>query len=614
MTVPTFQGNDEQQALAAEIFQLMVLQASFYADDALIRQTLDNLAAFLAEKHKREPDAMATSIEEAIAVNTAVFRREEAEAATYYITTRRGVPEPLPVDTSHTFAQRLYEPENPLPVDDISVVVSTTRPTLTTVEPVYISDYWQRASDTAPAIADAAAAAPVVDVTPSTVSTGETAAAEGAADAAVAVPADALADSPAVMTVAGGVPVDLRHDVADILAQHGDMLRAELASGIDKDPLRQMVRFGNMVLPEDRLINLGKKDLGRIRDDISEANEPLLDTVIQADVYNQQVGENEAMRFSLNYRLGREKDFEYVGVVGANLWSLKTLPHIGTRNVKTSEMAQFTEYLMQGYDDSLQERPLATIAEEGFVTHRLSFFEWANGVVVLTAALNALIAQPLLDDQRRAVLRFVMPQDAAAEMLVEVRYPVGSRGGWMQGFDLFFNDFLIAGAEITIARTEEPHVYTIIYDESVDGQTRDVLVPDEKKNRFVFEEVTYYCQVDLALSPDQASFPQIRNLKALPMSDRRRANTVLRHVIETLGEAVGTATEPAYRITAQTAHTGFNVLRPASLPYITALLNDNQYVQPADEAGVYVFAPPLNMPDEADDADDTPPEDDNSDE
>ncbi len=613
MTVPTFQGNDEQQALVAEIFQLMVLQASFYADDALIRQTLANLTTFLAEKHNREPAAMAASIEEAIALNNVVFRREEIEDATYYITTRRGVPEPLPIDTSHTFAQRLHEPENPLPVDDISVVVSTTRPTLTTVEPVYISDYWQRASDTAPKIADDAVTVPTVDAEPTaTVPDSESVAAEPMTvdDTSFA----AVTDSPAVVVVAGGVPVDLRHEVADILAQHGDVLQAELANGIDKDPLRQMVRFGNMVLPEDRLINLGKRDLGRIRDDISAANEPLLDTVIQADVYNQQPGENEVMRFSLNYRLGREKDFEYVGVAGANLWSLKTLPYIGTRNVKTNELAQFTEYLMQGYDESLQERPVATIVEEGFATHRLSFFEWANGVVLLTAALNALIAQPLLDDQRRAVLRFVMPQDAAAEMLVEVRYPVGSRGGWMQGFDLFFNDFLIAGALITIARTEEPYVYTIIYDETTDGQTRDVLVPDEKKNRFVFEEVTYYCQVDLALSPDQASYPQIRNLKALPMSDRRRANTVLRHVIETLGEAVGTASEPAYRITEQTVYTGFNVLRPASLPYITALLNDNQYVQPADEPGVYVFAAPLNMPDEADDADEPLLEDDNSDE
>src|SRR6185295_13457675 len=83
--------------------------------------------------------------------NHAVFAREEHEDDVIYVISRLGVYRPRSDENTHMFKQRLYEPEHPLPVDDISVVVTTTRPALTTVEPVFISDYWQQQAGLSPA-------------------------------------------------------------------------------------------------------------------------------------------------------------------------------------------------------------------------------------------------------------------------------------------------------------------------------------------------------------------------------------------------------------------------------------------------------------------------------
>jgi hypothetical protein len=45
---PNFTGNAEQKALAAQVFQLMSSQGTFFASDSPIKQTLANLADFIA--------------------------------------------------------------------------------------------------------------------------------------------------------------------------------------------------------------------------------------------------------------------------------------------------------------------------------------------------------------------------------------------------------------------------------------------------------------------------------------------------------------------------------------------------------------------------------------
>ena len=147
---PNFTGNAEQKALAAQIFQLMSAQGAFFASDSPIKQTLTNLADFIAVQRKADRARVVQEIDAALTKNHAVFAREEREDDVIYVISRLGVYRPRVDENTHMFKHRLYEPENPLPVDDISVVVTTTRPALTTVEPVFISDYWQQQAGLTP--------------------------------------------------------------------------------------------------------------------------------------------------------------------------------------------------------------------------------------------------------------------------------------------------------------------------------------------------------------------------------------------------------------------------------------------------------------------------------
>ncbi len=715
----TFNGTHDQQTLAEEIFTLMVMQSAFFADNAPIRQTLTNLADFLSQQHERSSEEMAKAIDAALVQNSDIFTREEQESEVVYTTSRLGKHVPRADNNSHMFRNRLYEPERPLPIDDISVVVSTSRPALTTVEPVFISDYWQEQAAFAPttpgerfygdedaeegaepeeepalqptelpAEADVfqAVSPPVGEVVPEEEATvppaspsvaevvaeaeaaGVPAVAPEHAEAAEAVspeappepvmpaPAEApelppavvgaempaaeeawqeeVAEAPAeaaeeavelapepaaedeapeveeipevvstvdmVFTLPDGTPIDLSRPINHLLDDHGDVLEAALLESLDRDPLRRIVRFGRTLYPESAVVNMGKNDMRRIRDYIVEVGEPLPDTAIIADLYhyNPRQSPYEGFRFSLNYRLSREKDFEFVGVEGARLWSTKGLATIGTKRVKAGEMAQLTSYLAEGYDDSVTPQNIEAIQESGTGEHLLTFFEWAHGMLPFDASMAALFPPPLLAEQRRAVLRLESPQHYTS-YLIEIRYPTGNRGGWIQGLEEFFHEHLVAGALITLAATEEPNIFTIAYEEMPPVEDR-LLALDEKKNKFGFSTSTYACMVDEDHIVVQSKFGKLKNIKSLPMNERRKADVVLQHIFETVGDQVGTRTEPAYQLLLDDLYVAFNVLRPGSRSYLRVLLDDDEHCT-ADESlpELYTYIPEAEQ-DEAD--------------
>lgn len=684
MSGPVFNGTPEQQALAQEIFCLMRSQGRFFAPHAPIRQTLSGLVEFFASRSNRERTALAQEIDLALRVNDQVFRREEQEQEIIYTTARIGYYQPQEPDTLHTFKQRLHEPEEPLPLDDMSAVVSSTRPVTSVTEQSHVSSYWREQArlaspqgtklrgpakstkvpppiSSSPAVGSAYAEQSrppqvvkedirdmAVDLPPTsegryhteepesklldgvtrqpeeeaTVLPVESAQAIGpdrttfpsqttdSATHAIEVRAeaggeveettDAVAPAgPAVqdavtsegavvqetsreppreltLILPGAVAITVSSSLDELIAQHGRMLESALIEAFDNDPLRRIVTFGRLCYPESNLTSLGKNDLRRIRDYIQEIGEPLTDTAIIADLYHHNLRgvDYEGFRFSLNYRLSRERDFEFVGVEGANLWSTKGLAAPGSKRIKASEMGHITAYLEQeGFDDSLTFQSAQAIEQSGSVTRLLTFFEWHYGVLPLDASLRILFPRPVLPDQRSAVLRVESPQHYTS-FLVEVRYPTGNRGGWVQGFDDFFHEHLIAGALITIAKSDEPNVYTISYEETA-PRTDRLLILDEKKNRHVFAELSYSCEVDEDLLVNQQNLSRAKNLKALPMSDRRKADLVLEHVFEAIGEQIGTREEPQYQIHLKDLHLAYNVLRPISLPYLLALLRDH---------------------------------------
>ncbi|WP_298821309.1 hypothetical protein [Chloroflexus sp.] len=610
--------------LADEVWRLMTAQGILFAVDAPIRQTLSNLVEFFAAQLQRDPDSIRAELEAALAADER-FTREEVNGQVVFVTSRQGRYVPRDTTDIHTFKQRLYEPDKPLPIDDLSVVVSTSRPAITTVEPVYISDYWieqARLVAAAKAVEAAPAEEPAVSVegepvvasvtteepatemlSTSAVEPVETVVTESVAgkeeQPVVSEPVESVEVTPvasgerSTVLVVDGIEIDLHRSPAEIVAEYGPTLERILAEQLERDPLRRIVSFGRLHYPEASLVSFGKNDLRKIRDYILERNEPLLDTEIIADLYyhNPRQSDYEGFRFSLNYRLSREKDFEYVGVEGANIWSTKGLPAIGSKRVKAAEMGQLTAYLLEGFDDSLADQSAESIVNSGSVTRLLTFFEWEYGVLPLDAALSALLPAPLFPDQRSAVLRFESPQHFST-YLVEVRYPTGNRGGWLQGLEDFFHEHLVPGALITISRSEAVHVFTISYEEASETTER-LLTFDEKKNKFAFANLTFYCAVDADLLPDQNRYGKLRNLKAFSMNERRKAEMILEHVCETMGERSGSRDQPTYRVSFDDIFVAYNVLRPASRTFLQSLIESNPSIT-ADPAadGFYLFTPP----------------------
>lgn len=676
MTVAPIAASADQQALADEIYRLMVGQGALFALDTPIRQSLANLSTFLAARHQQALAVMAEAIEHALAADVR-FTREQVGDEVRFITSRNGTYEPRSTVDTHSFKKRLYEPEHPLPIDDISVVVSTSRPAITTVEPVFISDYWQvQASmvlaphvEVAPTLIEAPTPEEPVTLTPELVIEQQPPAVEVAPELVLAeVPAvvvaaaevpTVLAETPVVVpvaptpvaptpleatpvvsvapplpvepvaaplpvvptqpvtppppvmppparpvtrpaferstifTLADGTAIDLRRPVAEIIAEHGALLADLLAQRIEHDPLRRIVSFGPRYYPEAGMTNLGKNDLRKLRDYILERGEPLLDSELIADVFyhNSRQADYEGWRFSLNYRLHREKDFEFVGVEGASLWSTKGLPTIGGKRVKAAEMGQITAYLVEGLDDSLELQSAEAIQQGGSLTRMLTFFEWEHGVLPFDASLRALLPGPVLPDQRSAVLRFESPQHYT-QALVEVRYPTGNRGGWLQGLEEFFHEHLVPGAMVTLTRTAEPHVFTIVYEEAQPVTDR-ILTFDEKKNKFAFANRTYYAAADAEQLTSQTRYARLNRLKSFPMGERRKAEIILAHVAETIGEQGGDRAAPHYRVTFDDLVIAFNVLRPGSRTLLSQMIErSDEFESDPARPDAFLYTPP----------------------
>jgi hypothetical protein len=617
MSESRFSGSPEQQALAEQIYQIMTTQGRLFAIDAPIRQTLNNLADFFATQRKADRELVANEIDSALRINTGFFIREEQDGDIVYVTSRKGIYQPRSDINTHMFSKRLHDPANPLPVDDISVVVTTTRPALTTVEPVFISDYWQQQAGILPAaapeplIGTAAEVAAEVVIEPVVVE--PTPVAEPTpvmVPTSVAAPAERLPLN-TVISLPNGLQIDLRRSVEELIAQYGTTLTNQLRTAIERAVPARLVMFGSQVFPEVGGGGFGKNDLRRIRDYLLEAGEPLLDTQILQDIfrYSPNRSDYESFRFELNYRLSREKDFEFVGVEGARLWTTKGMPPIGTKRLKASEMGQIMGYIEEGFDDSLVAQSADAIRKSGSLSHVLTFFEWEYGVLPFTRAMAALMPGALLADQRTTVLRFEAPQHYTTA-LVELRYPTGNRGGWLQGLGTFFRDYLIPGALISINRTEDQHVFTITYEEQPETADR-LLVVDEKKNKLAFENVSYFCMVDKDMLLTQQQYGRLRNLRLFPMSDRRKGELMLEHIFDTLGEPVGTRAEPRYRTTIEKLLVAMSVLRPASKDYLVHLLQESNMYAPDDSSpSIWYYTPPPATEAEEDDEDELYEDDD----
>lgn len=542
----TFKGTPAERALAEQIHEVLRLQGMFYPVDAPVRQLLGNLVSYFAQRRGESPDKTRSDVAAAINANPEIFTQEVQDEDVMIITGRRGAYVQPKVDRSHSLVTRFYEPVNPLPVDDISVVITTTRPVLPKIDPVFVSDYWLNG--------------------------GVSSESEGNFDTII-IPADDLpyvpnadGDSPLIgqtprrrsnqmrINLPQGISIDLAQSTDYIMALSGDAIVSALRTALEKDPYERFAVFANMVAAKQDVRSFGKNEIRSITDYIeNEVGAPVEDKDILVHVMRVSARsvDFEQQLFALNYRL--HKDLEFVGVSGVSMWATRKLldKMSANRRFKASDMGALFSYLEEGLDDSVAVDSVEQIQSRGSVSHTLSFFEWDYGVLPFNRALAAILPAPIVSRQNTAVIRVEVPQIPGFHFDISVRFPMSGRGGWLQGFDSFFQDqeILAPGATITLKRTNAANVIQLSYNEA-DQRIESLLYVDDskKKSKFAFREYSFACDVEEELLTTQAAIGRIRRIKFLELAERRNIVSLVERIFEAFGEEVGTRQAPAYQL------------------------------------------------------------------
>jgi hypothetical protein len=544
----TFEGTETEQRIAREVWLAMRMLGVSYGLHAPIRQPLPALVAFFA----RQPalagvDDPAAAIEAALTKNSAVFARQVTDdGVVVFATTKAGrAPAPEVEDQQYRLKARLTEPE---PV--------AAPPPSPPVEPAQrVAAVWLR-PPVEPAqpekVVPAAPAAEAVEVAPAPV--------EAAAVAVEPPPVEPPAAEEAAPVAVPEEPVEV--DAAAVAAALRERLAADL----------RLISFGDEWFPDDQLMRLSRGDTKRIRDYLLERGEPLSDEELLGDVFGRRMTDRDyaLVRFGLNARMSREKrDFEFVGTPQSRLWSTTGLPAIGTPKRKPAEIGQDYRFL-------LEEAPAVAAEPAGnALTHSLTFYEYEYGVLPLDAQLAAFFPGPTIEEQRAAVLRFDVPQ-LYTGYLVELRYPTANRGGFISGLEQFYIENLVPGARITIERTDNDGRYLLKFGQT-DAQERRLLHLDERRGRFVFRPVTFYCEVDEDLLLSDQKFPGLNNAKPLEERERRRPELVVRVTFERVGEQVGERGAPRYYALFDDLFAAANIERPFTRSYLLAVLESEAH-------------------------------------
>jgi len=569
-TLPTFAGTPAERTLAEQIHEIMRMQGYFYASDAPIQQRVSLLVGYFAPRRGGDEATTRAEITAAINANAEIFAQTSDGEDIIITTARTGAYRARVADTKHSLQARLYEPEHPLPVDDLSIVMTTTRPIMPKIDPVYVSDYWL--SDAPTTTDDTEQVDEISTDTDSPVVTPDVSVAP------VKVPHHLRRDATRV-TLPQGITIDVALSLDQVMGLHGEAIISALRVSIEKDTIKRFAVFGNHVAYEHDVRSFSKNDIRQISEYIeNEQQVPVLDSDILVNVLriNPRAVDYERQRFALNYRL--HKELEFVGVAGANLWATrKLLDKIGAnKRIKAADMSAFVNHLEEGFDDSLTVTSAATIQQRGSVEHKLTFFEWEYGILPFNDALAAILPPPVINRQSNAVLTFEMAQHAHYAISVNVRFPASTRGGWLQGFDELFREWFVPGALITISRTNQPNVLTIGYTEVEDRIEQLLYIDDsKKKSKYAFAEMRVTSTVDEDLLPTQANVGRIRKIKFFEISERKNIHTLLENIFMGFGEEVGSKQDPIYRLSFEQLFAVMSVYRIVTRKYLLHVLDEH---------------------------------------
>lgn len=561
---PTLAGSAAEQALAREILLVMQSQGRFFETGLPIRQSVAALAEYATARKLVAKDP-AKAVEAAVRANPLIFALENEGGELTVITTRDGVsPAARAAGMSHSFLHRLTEPVAAPPPEPKA---RPERPLINTNwynEIIVPADAEDEEEEDEEEAANPAIFAELIEAHQETV-------AEAPLDSAV-TPAEhedeVAAELEAVVEAA-----------ADASTPAG-ALEAALAS----DP--RFVSFGPEYFLREMLESYGRNDTRRVSDYIKERGEPLSDVDVLLDVYGKRRTDTDfqATCFSLNAHLATEKDFEFVGTAERHLWSVEGLPTIGSEKRKAADLGQDFRVLLEYPTPADEEFAEA----EEYIEHILTYYEYEYGVLPLDGDLARFFPQAYLRGQRSAVVTFEAPQHYLT-FNVEIRFPTGNRGGFLSGFSTFFHENLVPGALFTIERGDTAGTYRIQYLQ-VSAQERKLLQMDEKKGRFAFKPVTFYCATRDQMLLSEHRLPRLAQMKPLDARDRRVLTKVVAAAFERGGENVGEASAPRYLAEFDDLFALANIERPTSTEALRAILTSgaNGF---EEEDGLYYYSP-----------------------
>ncbi|MCL5960149.1 MAG: hypothetical protein M1358_12705 [Chloroflexi bacterium] len=557
-------GSEEEQKLAKRVFTLMARQGAMFGLHSPIRQSLSNLTEFfLSQGLGEDPGELSQAIDRALTENDSVFGREEVDGQVFFITSKSGryaPPVEVPEDTSHTFKSRLWEPPA-APVVEEEKAPPLRRARVRRTMPL-------------PEIVE-------VEVP------------EERVEAEEVVPVERQVRAvPTELLVAPGVVVDLTRHPDEIYDEYGVYFEDALEAALQQD--FRFVSFGPDWFLEDMVERFSKGDLRRIKEYIVEASEPLPDNVLLTDLFGKRTSDPdyEYLRFSLNYRLFREKrDFEFVGVNTDRLWSTTDLPPVGLQKRRASEIGTDFRYLEE---PGLHGEPAAVEgeAEAQRIEHYVTYYEYENGLLPYDDQAKRILPWPLLEEQHAALIKFAVPQ-LYATFNAELRYPTSSRGGWITGLDVFFLENLVPGAKIIIGPTEQENAFTIEYVKAP-VQEAELLQFDERKARFVFVPTTFSVEIGDKWILSRARFPRLQNTKRLEDRERKRPEIVVANAFEHVGERVGEPNEPRFWALLDDLLAVVNIERPFSAEYLRSVLDSDQnqqFYRDEEEGDAFFYEP-----------------------
>jgi hypothetical protein len=557
MEAPALTGSEEERAVAQEILLVMRAQGRFFASGIPIRQPLAALAAYAAARKLVQGDA-APVIEAAVRANPAVFAVEGEGDTLIIVTTRDGTaPAPTQEDNRHS-VRRLSEP-TPAPAP------AAPREA---VERPMINENWYKEiivpageddeDEETPSVFTELAAAHEAEVV------------EPPLDSAVS-PVEAEEEETA--------------ELAEVVAAADDATTpaGALERALADDP--RFVSFGPDYYLRDMLASYGRNDTRRIQDYIVERGEPLSDVDLLLDVYGRRRTDPDfaATCFSLNTHLAAEKEFEFVGTAERHLWSVAGLPAIGSERRKATDIGQDYRVLLD-YPTPIDDDAV----ELEYVEHILTQYEHEYGVLPLDGELGRFFPVPYLRGQRAAVVTFEAPQHYLT-FNVEIRYPTGNRGGFLSGFGTFFHENLVPGALFTVERGDTPGTYRIQYLQ-VSAQERRLLQVDDKKGRFTFKPVTFYCATTDQMLLSEQRLPRLAQMKPLSGGDRRSLPKVVGAAFERIGENVGEASAPRYLAEFDDLYPVANIERPTPAEALRTVLTSGRDGF-EEEDGLYYYSP-----------------------